>query len=210
LQEAQLSLRKNTASGPFIVRGASVRQFGVRDEKIDVEAYPAFRGGYLTLAGSRASSGRLYAQSMLSALLFKSLPGQFEASAGYRRLNFSSPVSIATASIGNYFRDYQFGVRVNRMAGATHGLSTSASARQYLTDDGQYIGLIATVGSVRDQIRTAADLGDQSNKSVAAEAMFVLASRWIVSSRASIGLDELSRGPSAVASSLTLGFGVRF
>ena len=69
-REGAVALRQNTPFGAAIVRGSHLERAGIGDDKIEVEAYPAFPHGYLALGGGVATHATLYAHSSVAAELF--------------------------------------------------------------------------------------------------------------------------------------------
>lgn len=208
--EPRLELRRNTSRGPAIVRLSHVDRFGLRDDKVELEAYPAFRAGYVSLGASYASNGALYARSTLAAEVFVALPKQLEGSLGCRRLNFANAVNVATASLGKYYRDFLFGGRASHATGGARGTSTILSARRYFGAGGTFVGGQASGGSMREEIRTTTDIETLASRSVGGEGQFVIESRWVVSTRASLGREQRSGEGSVVVGAVSLGVGVRF
>ena len=137
-------------------------------------------------------------------------PDALEASVGYRRLNFSDAVNVFTGSLGKYYRDFLFGTRLNQVAGGARGTSVSFSARRYSGSEGAYIGAELAGGSVREDLRTVADVAATRNRSIGAEALFIVQSRWMLMGNADIGRDELPGRQSANYLSGSVGVGVRF
>ena len=209
-REPVLAVRRNTARGPVIGRLARLSRFGLNDDQIAVEGYPAFRGGYGALGVSYGVNGTLYARTALSAELFKSLPADLEGSFGYRRLNFPSRVAVATGSIGKYYREYLFGARVNGVRGGAIGTSALLSGRRYFTDDGQFVGAFVTAGSVREDLRSAADLNANTSRSVGTDAQLVVKGRWLVNARGEVGREQPRAGGASVFTSLNVSVGVRY
>lgn len=208
-REAQVGLRQNTTIGPVIARFSHLERAGLVDDKVELEAYPQFRGGYLALGAGLAPEADLYPQSTLSGELFVRLPAQLELSGGYRRMNFSSPVDIVTGSLGAYVKQYLVMARVNQVLhnGGTAGMFT---ARRYFGEDGAYLGLVGTTGTLPFAIRTRTDFDVRSSRSIGADAVMVLQSRWVVMAQASVGNDEVPVGGSTAVTAWGLGFGVRF
>jgi YaiO family outer membrane protein len=210
IREPQIALRKNTMHGPAIVRFSRLSRFGLNDTKAELEAYPALPGGYGALGVGVASRGTLYARSAISLELFESLPGRLEGSLGYRRLNFPHPVNVSTASLGKYLRSYLIGARIHGITGGGAGTSISLTARRYFSDDGQFIGAQVSAGSIREDVRTVADLDALSSRSLGVDALVIVKARLMLTARGSFGRDKLTSGVSAGFSALTLGVGVRF
>ncbi len=208
-REHHLALRKNTLRGPGVARVSRLARFGIVDEKIEVELYPAFPGGYGAVAFG-ASDGDLYPRTLMSAELYRTLMAAVEGSIGYRRLNFPRPVDIATVSVGRYVRDYLLGARVYHASGGARGTAASLSVRRYLADDGRYVGARANAGSIREDLASASDFAVTSSRSIGAEAHFIIKSRWLVTASQSLGRDEIRAGSGAVFHATRLHLGARF
>ena len=208
-REGEVSLRRNTRVGPFLMRAAQVERSGRRDEKMEFEVYPAFRSGYLALSAGFAPDATLYPRSTLSAELYKTLPADFEISGGYRRLNFTDKsVDVAIGSLGKYVGSYFVGGRVNDFP--SYGTSVTGLVRRYLSDDGQYISVFGSTGSVPELIREPGDFDVISSRSLGADAMFILGSRLVLRLNGSLGDEEWPGGRTASFTTGSLGFGVRF
>ena len=208
-RETEVSLLRNTKAGPIIVRGAQVERAGRRDEKFEVDLYPAFRSGYLALAVGFAPDATLYPSSRLSAEAFKTLPGDFEISAGYRRWNFSDEsIDLVTGSFGRWTGGLFLGGRVNYFP--SYGTSVTGLARYYISDNGQYIGVFASTGSVPELIREPTDFDVISSRSLGAEATFIVGSRLVLRMSGTFGNEEWPGGGTANFTTARLGLGVRF
>jgi YaiO family outer membrane protein len=207
-REAQLSLRQNTTVGPLVARVSHVERGALRDDRLEVEAYPAFRGGYAAIGAGFARDATVYARTTVMGEVFKSLSERIEASVGYRRLNFDDPVDVLTGSLGAYHRDFLIGMRVSHVTQG--GTSVVASTRRYLADDGQYVGLFAGTGTVPVLMLTPPDFETRSSREVGAEALFIIRSRWVLTGRASIGREGLLAGGTTTVSSVQVGTGLRF
>ena len=209
-REAQFTTRRNTAFGPLTARASHARAFGRSDQRIELEAYPAFKGGYGFLGVGYATDATLYARSSIAGELFTSFATRFEASVGYRRLNFPNEVNVFTGSLGGYYDAFFLGARVNNVTGGATGTAGTFVLRRYLSDDGQYVGLQASTGSVREQIQSALDLAALSSTSIGADALFIVQSTIVLTGHATIGREELLTGNTVSFWSLNVAVGVRF
>ena len=208
-REGDVALLRNTPIGPFLVRGAQVERAGRTDEKMEIEIYPAFRSGYLALGGGFAPNATLYPRSTLTAELYKTLPAAFEISGGYRRLNFTDQsVNVATGSLGKYMGDFFIGGRVNHFA--SYGTSVTGTVRRYLSDDGQYVSIYGSTGDVPELIREPADFDVTSNRSIGANALFIVGSRLVLRLNGSLGREKWPGGRTANFKTGSIGLGVRF
>ncbi|MEP6999744.1 MAG: YaiO family outer membrane beta-barrel protein [bacterium] len=196
LRESHAAIRQNTDAGAVIARVSHAARFGLRDDKYELEAYPTLGRGYATLGASYSPNAILYPRSSVTTELSASFPLRLEGSLGYRRLNFANAVNVFTASVGAYERDYLFGVHVNHVDGGSSGNSVLLSARRFFTDERQSVSVQLATGSIREDIRTTADIGARSSRSIGAEGAFVVWSHVILTLRAGVGRDDVaSTGP---------------
>lgn len=208
-REWQGSLRANTAVGPFVARGSYVQRGTLRDDRLEVEAYPAFPNGYLALGIGAASDATLYARTTLSAEGYATLGGFVEASAGYRRMNFSSPVDILTGSLGAYVGN---NLVSGRVTGVLHdgGTSVLLSGRHFVGDDGAYVGLRLGTGSVPVELFTPTDFEVRFSRSAAAEVRAVVMRHLILSAEGELGREGLAGGGATNYTAARVGVGVRY
>ena len=112
-QESTLSLRGPTPWGSAIGRVSRADRFGEHSDELSAEFYPHIRPGtyaFLTVGGS--PDANLYPQYFVGADLFQSLTHGFEASAGYRRLQFTDDVNIFTPAIYKYLGNWLYSARL--------------------------------------------------------------------------------------------------
>jgi YaiO family outer membrane protein len=209
-REAQFTVRRNTAFGPLAARASHAHAFGRSDQRLELEAYPAFGSGYGFVGIGYATDATLYARSSIAGELFTSFATRLEASVGYRRLNFPNEVNVFTGSLGGYYDAFFLGARVNNVTGGATGTAGTFILRRYLSDDGQYIGLQASTGSVREQIESALDLAALSSTSIGADALFIIQSTIVLTGHATAGQEELITGNTTTFWSVNLAIGVRF
>jgi len=208
--ETQLAARHNTVAGDGILRLDRASQLGRGDERAEVELYPRLPIGYALVGGSRSTGGGIYPRSTLDAELFASLPAGLEASAGVRRLDFADPVNVFSFSAGGYWTDYLFTARLDRIAGGAGGTSAGLSARRYFADGMQYVAARVDAGSVREDIRTQADVAAMSSRSFGADALLLPGQRWLVMLHAEAGRDEVRSHVLATRTLASVALGVRF
>ena len=87
-REAMVSLRKNTGHGPVAARVSRVDRGPLSDDRLQVEAYPAFPRGYFAFGAALATERidlRAYHGVRRSV---RSVTDHIEGSVGYRRMNF--------------------------------------------------------------------------------------------------------------------------
>ncbi|PYP75366.1 MAG: hypothetical protein DMD35_21550 [Gemmatimonadetes bacterium] len=114
-REGSAWMRQNTGHGPVAARLSHVERGLLSDERLEVEAYPAFPHGYLALGAGLATSSTVYAHATGSAELYGSLTEQIEASLGYRHMQFDEGVDMVGGSLGTYLGAFLLGSRVTHI-----------------------------------------------------------------------------------------------
>ena len=209
LRQIQLAARQNIPNGAGIVRVSHATRFGLRDNNIEIEAYPRIGSGYAALSLGYSPGAKLYARSGVATELFGAFRGNVEGSIGYRRLNFADAVNVFTGSAGVYDRDVLYSVRVNDVSGGAEGRSLVAGARRYFADGVQFAGVHVGAGSIREDVRTQADLASISSRTVGGDAMLLVNMRWVVTLRAEAGRVRTRTGGPGTQLSTTVGLGIR-
>jgi YaiO family outer membrane protein len=208
-REAGISARQNAALGPVIARLSVVDRGPLRDDRLTLEAYPAFSRGYLALAGAIATEGTVYAQSSASAELFASLTDRLEGSFGYRRMNFATGVDLIGGSLGVYAGQFLLGARGARVLN-DGGSSLVLSARRFLGEQGAYLGAKVATGSVPVELRTPTDFEVRFSQEASLEAKLYVLRRLVLAAEAGLGRDGLSAGGSTEYSTMRVGIGIRY
>jgi YaiO family outer membrane protein len=209
LREVALSVRRNTTFGAALVRVAHAQRFGLDDDQLELEAFPRYRSTSAYLAADYAPQATLYPHSRYAAEIFQAIPAGFEASLGFRRLNFASPTDLYTASAAYYHRSWYLGGRLYRQTGDVSHDALQVAARRYFAGDSQYVGIRAGKGATRDELRRASDLDDLASNEIAAEAMLLLHERWALHLTAGAGRQTLL-GRRVTHSSVISSLGFRF
>jgi YaiO family outer membrane protein len=208
-REGSLDARQNTPLGPLVARASHVERGALRDERYELEAYPAFPNGYLALGAGVASRHTVYARTTASAELFGMLTDRVEGSLGYRRMNFDRGIDLLGGSVSAYAGQFLLGTRATRVLG-DGGTSVQLSARRFLSDDGQYLGAKVATGSVPVALRTPTDFEVRFSQSASVEARFVLGGLVLLSAEGELGRDGLSGGRSSEYSVIRVGIGLRY
>lgn len=171
--------------GPVIARAAHADRGDAGDEQFELEAYPRFAPKtYAYLAAAASTEGTLYPDWRLGAELYHGFGKGFEASAGWRHLEFADDVDLFTASLGKYIGNWLF---IGRGYRADDINSWQATARRYFGDAGSYLG--ARVGTARDEIRSGADVRALERNEAVVEGLYIAPSKWTVQGRAG-GTDD--------------------
>jgi YaiO family outer membrane protein len=107
--ETSVSMSGPTGFGSVVARVNRADRFDLVSYQEEVDFYPHFRAGtYGYLNVGYSADNNLYPVYRVGAELFQSLPNGFEASGGYRHLEFTSGVDIYTFSLAKYWRNFLF------------------------------------------------------------------------------------------------------
>ena len=208
-REGAVALRQNTPFGAAVVRGSHLERAALSDDKVEAEAYPAFPHGYLALGGGVATHATLYAHTSASAELYASPTERLEGSFGYRRMNVSAGVDMLGGSLGTYVGNNLLGARVTHVLNEG-GTSVLLSARRFLSDDGQYLGVRFATGTVPVDLRTPTDFTVRFSQSVGADVRVFIRGLVVLSVDGELGRDGLALGGSSEYSAVRVGLGVRY
>ena len=208
-RQVQLAFRQNAPNITGVARVSHATRFGLRDDNIELEAYPRIGTGYAALSLGYSPDAKLYARRSVATELFGVFRGNLEGSIGYRRLDFADAVNVLTGSAGVYDRDCLYSVRVHDVSGGADGRSLVVAARRYFADGVQFAGVYLGAGSIREDVRTQADLTSISSRTVGGDAMLLVNGRWVVTLRAEAGRVSTRSGGPVTQTSTSVGFGIR-
>jgi YaiO family outer membrane protein len=211
-RESEIAVRRNTTFGVLLARAARARRFGIGDDQLAIEAFPRFSSrsyGYFAVGWS--PSARLYPRSRFAAEAFQSLGSGFEASAGYRRLNFADGANLFTGTVSKYVHDWVFTARMYRAAGVPdQTTAVTVAVRRYFGSGSEYVGFRLGRGASRDEVRSLADLQALDSRDVAAEGLFEFRDRWLLNVRAGAGRVDVGGGRDVRHVSFAGSAGMRF
>ena len=208
-REGVLSLRQNTGHGPVAARVSRVDRGPLSDDRLQVEAYPAFPHGYLALGAALATNATIYARTAASAEVYASMTDHVEGSVGYRRMNFTTGVDMIGGSLGVYAGQFLLGSRVTHLL-RDGGSSATLSVRRFVGEDGGFVGARLATGSVPVELRTPTDFTVRFSQSVATEARVVVRGLLLLSAEGELGRDGLAAGGSSEYRAARVGIGVRY
>ncbi|HEX8618924.1 MAG TPA: YaiO family outer membrane beta-barrel protein [Thermoanaerobaculia bacterium] len=184
--------------GTFVVRGSHADRGELDDQQVEVELYPRITPrSYAYVTGAVSSDGALYPDWRVGGEYFFGFGNGFEASAGYRHLAFDDAVDLFTASLGKYAGNWLFQARTYANDG---DFAWQGVARRYLGEEGAYVGLRA--GTARDEIRSGLDVIALDEREIAAEALWIVQSRWTLGGRAGVATRN---GDNRALAAFTLG-----
>lgn len=160
-QQMSLEASARTRAITIVGRMNYANRFAENTVQYEVDAYPKFGGGMYAYLNFGYSPSRFFPEYRYGAELYKSLPGSFEASAGFRHLSFeNTDVTIYTGSVGKYWGNYWISVRPYITPKEDTGTSASVQVwlRKYGATRYDYIGFKVGAGSKPDDTLTTIDL----------------------------------------------------
>jgi len=147
--------------GSLLARASYSERFGLSDTQFELEAYPRFRPGTYGYVNFGASADQtLYPARRVGLELYQSLGGGFEASAGFRSLDFGDTTNIYVGSLTKYLGNWMLTGRVYHVPGEARDSTTyQGQVRRYFGSDGtSFFGVGYSHGFQREEIRNVADL----------------------------------------------------
>ena len=160
--ETSISIGRETPVGSLTIRGSQAGRFGLEDRQVDIEFYPTFRAGTYAFVGIGIGADEvLFPKNRISFDLYQSLGRGFEASGGYRQLNFSETTKIYLATLTKYHGNWMLTGKAFVVPDEVVGASWSyhAVARRYFGSSGtSFIGASYSHGFSREEPRGEGDL----------------------------------------------------
>ena len=158
--EFEISVGRETSRGSVFVRGTNAARFGYRDQLVEVEAYPSLRAGtYAFISVGAATRRDLFPDYRAAFDLYQSVGHGLELSGGYRRLQFSAPVSIYVGTATKYVHQWALMERVFFVPGdESDSWSFHTESRRYLGSMGtSYVAATYSHGFNREEPRGVGD-----------------------------------------------------
>lgn len=152
----------NTKYGSLIGRVNYAHRFDDNGFQPEVDFYPTLWKGAYGYLNYGFTNSPLFPKHRVGAEIFQKLPKSFELSFGLRYLNFgpTTDVSIYTASVGWYYKNYWFSARTYiTPSEGSFSRSLNLTARKYFKDANNYISMIAGVGFSPDARRIQTNAG---------------------------------------------------
>jgi YaiO family outer membrane protein len=160
-KESAFTIGRQTPVGTVLARTSYAERFGMTDTQFEIEAYPRIRPGtygYVNVGGSVDRA--LYPRSRVGLELYQSIGRGFEASAGWRRLDFSTDTNIYVGTLTKYAGQWMLTGRAFFVPGEQKDSSSYYGVvRRYFGGDGtSFLGVSYGHGFSREEIRNASDL----------------------------------------------------
>lgn len=139
--------------GPVIARLNHANRFGETGDQVELDAYPHLAEGTYAYLNAGYSGDSIFPRTRSGAELYHNFPRGIEASLGLRHLQFpGSGLTIYTGSLGKYWGNYLFTLRLNTTPGsAGSSKSGSLAIRRYFAEAEDYLTFTAGTGVAPDQ-----------------------------------------------------------
>ncbi|WP_242203840.1 YaiO family outer membrane beta-barrel protein [Aestuariivivens insulae] len=123
------------------------RRFSENGVQFEIDLYPKITKGLYAYANFGVSNSFLYPDIRYGAELYKSLPKSFEASLGFRALQYSETTTIYTGSVGWYTGNSYWSFR-SYLTPSDSGSSLSGTLnyRKYRKDANNYFSIDGGIG----------------------------------------------------------------
>ncbi|MGO4821272.1 MULTISPECIES: YaiO family outer membrane beta-barrel protein [unclassified Flavobacterium] len=147
MQYYTLNYTRQTKYGSIITKFNFNRRFNENGTQIEFDLYPKITEGLYAYLNFGFANTFLFPDLRYGAELYKTLPHSFEASIGFRSLQYSTTTNIYTGSIGWYTGNSYLSFRPYFTTG-DNGTSTSGTFtyRKYRSDADNYFGVAFGMG----------------------------------------------------------------
>ncbi len=203
------SLSRRIGKVKVIGRINAARRFSSTGNQFEVDAYPSFYEGAYGYFNVGYSQSSIFPHWRMGGEYFQSLPDSFEASLGFRQLQFtSSTVFMYTGTLSKYWGNYLFSIRPYYIPSSSgNSLSGSLSVRRYWNDL-SYIAITVGQGYSADtQVSTQGTFQSSSYK-IGIDTEMDVGSDYLFS--ASLGFSKELVRPEVYRNDLTFGVGITY
>jgi len=155
-----VELLRRGSAGSIAGRATVARRFGRIGEQFELEAYPLLGSRAYAYLNAGYSPSGIFPTGRFGAEIFGTVAPGLELSGGMRHLAFEvADVTLLTASAGYYTGPFYLSVRpfLSSMDGERNA-SVNLMGRRFLSDVGDYVGVVAGAGAVPREEATAFDL----------------------------------------------------
>lgn len=206
-----MSLGHRFDAGSVILRANRANRFDTWGTQVEVDAYPHIAEGtyaYLNVGHSDAS---IFPHSSYGAELYHNFPAGIEGSLGLRHLVFSDGVTIYTGSVGKYYGNGLYSLRLNSTPSAVgSSLSGALSARLYQDDADTYLSASVGMGVSPDQPSWSTEIFHLRSRKASLGLQKRLTRTWIFSAGAGWERQEYMTGLYRTHWTYSMGFERRF
>ncbi|MFN2394150.1 MAG: YaiO family outer membrane beta-barrel protein, partial [Bacteroidales bacterium] len=148
--------RRTQTFGPTTLRANIANKYEITNWQLEIDAYPTIRPGtYLYLNAGFSPDSELFPFTRFGFELFQGIPASWEASAGFRLLNFDNKdLLILTGSVSKYYKKYYFSFRpyfsFSSDGNDPNGRSYFLTMRRFFSSSDHYLSLMVGRGFSAD------------------------------------------------------------
>jgi YaiO family outer membrane protein len=147
MQYYSVNYTRKTKYGSISAKVNFNHKFGTNAEQYEIDMYPKIVKGLYAYVNAGYSNSPLFPKSKYSAELFQSLPKAFEASLGFRALNYDTTTMVYTGSAGWYTGNSYWLLRSYVTPGdAGTSVSGALAYRKYRSDADNYFSVSVGMG----------------------------------------------------------------
>lgn len=173
-------------------------RFGQDGAQAEFDAYPKLWPKAYGYFSAGVSGSSIFPKTRLGAEIFQAFPGSWEGSLGWRWADYraGSHVTLWTGSVAYYWRNWWFAARPYHSGGSAGRASTSGnvSARYYLGDSVQYVGVTAGKGSASNGDVLSTQPGRLDTFTVRGEIRWKWSKIWMLRATAAWSREDVATG----------------
>ena len=168
---------RKTPLGKLIPRINYANRFDIHGLQYEMDMYPKLSDRFYGYLNYGFSESEIFPTHRMGAEIYATIPKSMEASVGIRYLDFlEEKTVIYTGSYGLYTGNYYFSLRPYLIPDpeGSMGVSGALTARRYLSQKDNYIGLIVNAGFIPELRQLIA------NNNLLAETLFFIESQQLM------------------------------
>jgi YaiO family outer membrane protein len=205
-----VALEQKYDFGSLALRLNQTQRFGDRGEQFEIDLSPRLGSQNYLYFNLGYSDDNLFPKQRYGAEIYQRFYTSWEASIGYRQLNFNSNVYIFTGSISKSSGDFFYLLRWNSVP-KDLGSSSSANLQiRYKVEDKDYISVQIGTGRSLSQLATVSDVVDLGSERISVDANIEVISGWILCLGAGLEKVQISDDEFRRRNSYSVGLNIVF
>lgn len=209
---ASVALSRPSSAGTFIVRVNYANRFALDGVQVEADAYPRVNEKVYLYLNAGYSNAAVFPEWRGGGEVFTSLPGTWEASAGFRQLRFvGESVTLLTGTVGKYLGNYWLSLRPYLRSGdGLLSASAGLTARRYFADGDHWVGASASYGNSPTDHITPDAVGRAHALSLSVNGSTGLSPRLLATWLLGHDAEELTPGNTRTSTTVTAGLRFSF
>lgn len=205
--EAAVEYRRAFSWGSLLPRVRWAERFRIDGVQTELDAYPGLGEGRYAYLNAGYSDAAIFPEWRLGAEVYSVLPGAWEASGGVRWMDFRTvEVVLVTGSVGKYTGNWWLALRPWLATGdVPESFTLEGLVRRYGAGGDDFWGFRGEWGEVATELRTTADLQQESSWALTFEGRKPLGETWIGAWGIGVRDESFDVGPGRTRFELRLG-----